>query len=100
MYLDWSTLNSVTLSRPNYTPTASTSSTSGTIRFSKFSIPYFSVNVELGQPEHDPCNSTLTFPSENESKVIAPPSISTAGRMYSSNIPLIFTSRSVSDAST
>jgi hypothetical protein len=33
-----------------YTASASTATTSGTIRFSKFSIPAFNVIVLLGQP--------------------------------------------------
>ena len=38
----------------SYTPSAITSSTSGTILFSKFSIPDFKVNVEDGQPLQAP----------------------------------------------
>lgn len=44
-------------------PSATTSFTCGTIRLSKFSIPDLSVMVEEGQPEHEPCKSTVTTPS-------------------------------------
>ena len=72
-----------------YTPSATTSFTSGTRRVRRFSIPAFRVMVEDGQPEQEPCNNTFTVPSSNEWKLIAPPSDSTAGLTYSSKTALI-----------
>src|SRR5690606_20340127 len=63
-----------------YSASATTSSTSGTILFSKPSIPAFKVMVDDGQPLHDPRSSTVTTPSSNERYAMAPPSCSTAGR--------------------
>ncbi len=63
-----------------YIDSATTSSTSGTIRFNKPSIPDFKVILEEGQPLHDPRSSTVTIPLSNDLYAIAPPSCSTAGR--------------------
>ena len=49
-----------------------------------FSIPDLSVIVELGQPEHAPCNSRYTIPGSNFTKLISPPSCATAGLSLSS----------------
>ncbi len=46
-----------------YMASATTSVTSGTMRFNKPSIPALSVMVDEGQPLHEPFNSTVTTPS-------------------------------------
>jgi hypothetical protein len=46
-----------------YKASDTTSVTSGTIRFKRFSIPDFRVMVEDGHPLHDPLSSTVTIPS-------------------------------------
>src|SRR6266446_6308203 len=54
------------LQRPGYEfyiDSAITSCTSGTMRFSKPSIPAFSVIMEEGHPLQEPCNINSTFPS-------------------------------------
>ena len=79
-------------------PAATTDCTSGSIVFSRFSIPDFKVTVAEGHPLHDPCRNTFTTPSSNDLYSIAPPSCSTAGFTYSSSKPLILTSISVSSA--
>src|SRR5690606_1622388 len=83
-----------------YSASATTSSTSGTILFSKPSIPAFKVMVDDGQPLHDPRSSTVTTPSSNERYAMAPPSCSTAGRTSSCSTCLIFISTSVPSKST
>jgi hypothetical protein len=50
----------------NYSASETTSVTSGTIRFNRFSIPDFSVMVDDGQPLHEPLSSTVTTPSLND----------------------------------
>ncbi len=47
----------------NYIASATTSSTSGTMRFSNPSIPAFKVIMEEGQPLQEPCSISVTFPS-------------------------------------
>ena len=49
-----------------YKASETTSVTSGTIRFSKFSMPDFRVMVDEGHPLHDPLSSTVTIPSLND----------------------------------
>ena len=63
----------------------------GSISFNKFSIPFFNVAVEDGQPLQAPCNTTLTtlFASSYDLKAILPPSLATAGFMYSSRMSTI-----------
>ena len=46
-----------------YSASATTSLTSGIIRFIIPSIPAFSVIIEEGQPEQEPCSIRLTTPS-------------------------------------
>jgi hypothetical protein len=58
-------LNSVSI-QLNYNASETTSVTSGTIRFNRFSIPDFSVTVDDGQPLHEPRSSTVTTPASNE----------------------------------
>ena len=61
---------------------ASTLSTiPGIISFRIFSIPFFRVNVEEGQPLHAPCSTTfnILFLESYFSKAIFPPSEATAG---------------------
>ena len=45
----------------------------------RFSIPFFSVTVDEGQPLQAPFNSTLTILSLYDASEISPPSNSTAG---------------------
>ena len=47
----------------HYSASATTSLTSGIIRFIMPSMPAFRVIMEEGQPEQDPCNIRLTTPS-------------------------------------
>ena len=64
---------------------ASTFSTiPGIISFRIFSIPFFRVKVEEGQPLHAPCNSTfnILFFESYFLKAIFPPSDATAGFTY------------------
>ncbi len=62
-----------------YSASATTSFTSGIIRFIIPSMPVFRVIIEEGQPLHEPCSISFTVPLSNPLKLIAPPSISTAG---------------------
>ena len=75
-----------------YNSSATTSLTPGTSCFSKFSMPCFNVTMLLGQPLHDPRKLTVTIPSSKERNAIWPPSPSTAGRIYSSRMLMIFSS--------
>ena len=77
-----------------YKATDSTSLTSGNILQSNPSIPCFNVTVDEGHPEQAPLKATLTIPSLNSTKSIEPPSLSTAGRMYSFKASIICSSRS------
>ncbi len=63
----------------NYSASATTSFTSGIIRFIIPSMPLFSVIIDEGQPEHEPCSMSVTVPLSKPLKLMAPPSISTAG---------------------
>jgi hypothetical protein len=58
------------------------------ISLSIFSMPFLSVNVEEGQPLQAPCNKTSTFlvSALKDLNSILPPSLSTAGFIYSSSI--------------
>ena len=67
---------------------STTISLSFSILLSMFSIPFLSVNVEDGQPLHEPWSTTLTCLESGlyESKSMLPPSAWTAGFTYSSKI--------------
>lgn len=51
------------LNAMNYSASATTSFTSGIIRFIIPSIPAFKVIIDDGQPLHEPCNIRFTTPS-------------------------------------
>jgi hypothetical protein len=53
----------IVLNSCDYMASATTSVTSGTMRFNKPSIPAFNVIVEDGQPLQEPFSSTVTIPS-------------------------------------
>lgn len=57
--------NNLPFQKHRYMASATTSSTSGTIRLSNPSIPALSVIIDEGQPLHEPRSSTSTLPSSN-----------------------------------
>ena len=54
---------SISLFTIHYSASATTSFTSGIIRFIIPSIPAFNVIIDEGQPEQEPCNIKFTVPS-------------------------------------